>query len=217
MRANVVTNPVQDEPCAVLHDSRFRRLVGSEAWGELRPAIRARFGKRLEGSTVAIYRGEIIAARMNFAGRLLAQLCRTIGAPLPLWCETGVPAVVIVSEDIATAGQRWTRVYHRHHGAPQAIVSAKAFAGPTGLEEHIGRGFGMALRVMASPDCLIFASEHYFWQLGSLRLRLPRWLTPGQTTVTHRDIGGGEFSFELNLHHPWLGELIHQTALFCDG
>ncbi len=202
---------------AELLDSRFRRLIGSAAWAALRPAIRARFGKRLAGADVAIYSGEISETRMSLAGRILAQLCRLIGAPLPLFREIGVAAVVIVSEDEASGGQRWTRVYHRRRGAPQVIVSAKAFAGPTGLEEHIGRGFGMALTVTAAPDRLCFASEHYFWKVGDWRLRLPRWITPGQTTVTHRDLGQNQFVFELELRHRLFGQLIWQSAMFRDG
>lgn len=202
---------------AELLDSRFRRLIGGEAWGRLRPAIQRRFGKRLQGAAVAIYRGEIVEARISVAGRALAMLCRLIGAPLPLHRDIGVPAVVIVSEDVALAGQRWTRVYHRHRGAPQTIVSAKAFEGPTGLEEHVGGGFGMALTIEAAPDRLAFVSDHYFWMLGKARLRLPAWLCPGRTTVTHRDLGGGVFGFDLELRHPWFGLLLRQSALFRDG
>lgn len=202
---------------ADVHDSRFRRLIGREAWEQLRPAIRHRFSKRLHGVEVAIYRGEIAETRMSRSGRVLAILCRLIGAPLPLYRDASVPAVVIVSEDLDLGGQRWTRVYHRHRGSPQTIVSAKAFAGPTGLEEHIGGGFGMALTIEARPDALLFHSDHYFWKWGGMRLRIPAWLSPGRTTVTHRDLGAGTFAFDLELRHALLGLLVRQHALFRDG
>ena len=202
---------------AQLHDSRFRRLIGGEAWEQLRPEIRQRFGKRLQGAGVAIYRGEIVETWTSLAGQALALLCRLIGGPLPLYRACGVPAVVIVSEDEQCRGQRWTRVYHRCKGAPQVIVSAKAFAGPTGLEEHVGGGFGMALTIEAAPDRLVFVSDHYFWKCGGRRLPLPAWLSPGRTTVTHRDLGGGTFAFDLELRHGWFGVLVRQNAIFHDG
>lgn len=198
------------------YDSRFRRLLPRNAWDGLQPAIQRRFSKRLSGVEVAVYRGQSIDTRMSALGWLLAQFCRLIGAPLPLHCDRDVPAVVVVSEDGTTGGQRWTRVYHRHRGNPQVINSAKVFGGSTGLEEHIGGGIGMALRVAAEPDRLHFISDHYFVRLGRVRLRLPNWLAPGRTVVTHRDLGRGRFAFDLDLRHPLFGELMHQHAVFRD-
>jgi hypothetical protein len=198
------------------YDYRFRRLIPNDAWRALRPAIRHRFSRRLEGTAVAIYAGEVVETGLSAAGWLLAQLCRLIGAPLPLHREAGVPAVVVVSEDLASGGQRWTRVYHRRRGAPQVINSAKTFAGPTGLEELIGGGIGMALWVEAAEDRISFVSSGYFLKLGRRRLPIPGALCPGRTTVTHRDLGDGAFAFDLEVVHPWFGALIHQHALFRD-
>lgn len=202
-------------PCPA-YDSRFRQLVPKDAWAKLRPAIQRRFSKQLQGNDIALYAGEIIETRRNLVGKLLAALCRFIGAPLPLYDDTNVPAVVIVSEDRDTGGQRWTRIYHRQSGAPQVINSAKSFSGSTGLEEWIGGGFGMALTVEAEPDRLCFRSQHYFVAFGDHRLRLPRWMTPGETLVVHRDLGEGRFAFDLELKHPLLGILIAQHAIFRD-
>ncbi len=204
--------PAGSEP----YDSRFRRLLGNAAWNQLPEAVRSRFSHRMRGSEVALYAGEIVETRIAFAGWLLSQLCRLIGAPLPLHPDAGVPAVVVVSEDPASAGQQWTRIYHRHRGPPQLIVSAKTFSGPTGLEEHLGWGIGMALRVTAGADRLVFDSEHYFWRLGKWRFTLPGWLEPGHTRVTHRDLGDGSFAFDLEVVHPLFGRLIDQQVLFHD-
>lgn len=197
-------------------DLRFRLLLGEAAWARLPAAVQARFSKRLGPNVVALYRGIVVETRLSRMGWLLAQCLRPMGAPLPLRSGRGGAAIVCVSEDAATGGQCWSRLYASAHGLPQVIHSAKAFAGPTGLEEHIGMGIGMALDVVASADGLTFTSAYYFWKIGRLRMRLPSWMTPGCTTVVHRDLGAGHFAFDLSVRHPWFGELVHQHALFED-
>ena len=120
-------------------------------------------------------------------------MARLIGGPLPIGDRYHVPSIVTVTEDAATGGQIWTRIYARRNGFPQVIHSAKRFAGPTGLEEYVGFGVGMALRIVRRRAALLFRSAGYFLQLGRLKLALPAWLTPGALTVTHTDLGGGEF------------------------
>jgi hypothetical protein len=61
---------------------------------------------------------------------------------------------------------------------------------------------------------LHFHSDHYFFQLGRLRLRLPPALSPGNLTISHVDFGAEWFAFVLVLEHPLLGEIISQTGLF---
>ncbi len=201
---------------APLGDLRFRALMGAEQWASLAPAIRRRFSKRLAGSRTAVYAGTIGETRMTRLGWLLAQAARLVGGPLPLSRDPGVPATVTVTEDAATGGQVWTRIYGRRRGFPQVIHSAKRFRGPTGLEEYLGHGFGMALTVDGAGDALTFRSDHYFVQLSGRRVRLPRWLGPGVTTVSHVDHGDGRFTFTLELRHPRFGVLIRQTGMFRD-
>jgi len=208
MPAPVATGP--------LGDLRFRALMGADQWASLAPAIRRRFSKRLADSRSAVYAGRIVETRMTRLGWLLAQAARPVGAPLPLSREAGVPATVTVTEDPASGGQFWTRIYGRRRGFPQVIHSAKRFRGPTGLEEYLGYGFGMALTVDGAGDTLSFRSAHYFVQLFGRRFRLPRWLGRGETTVNHIDHGDGSFAFILELRHPRFGLLIRQTGLFHD-
>lgn len=94
------------------------------------------------------------------------------------------------------------------------IHSSKRFCGPTGLEEYVGRGIGVALRVAVEDEALHFLSDHYFLSAGRLRLRFPRWLSPGRLRVSHIDCNHGCFAFVLAVDHPLLGELVRQTALF---
>jgi hypothetical protein len=199
---------------ALLHDLRFSALLGAEAWARLPHAIRERFGRRLGGGAAITYAGQIVESRRNAVGRLAAEACRLIGAPLPLHDRIGAPAVVTVIEDGVSGGQFWTRLYGCPHGFPQVIHSSKRFAGPTGLEEYLGLGFGIALTLSADHEALRFHSDHYFLGLGRWRWRLPDWLGPGRLTITHLDKGDGAFAFVLDLHHPLGGELISQTGLF---
>ena len=203
---------VEDEP--IPPDPRFGALLGPALWARLPAAVRRRFGKRLAPGASVTYAGVIVESRHTRLGTVLAQACRLIGAPLPLSDDIGAAAVVTLTEDGATGGQFWTRIYARTRGFPQVIHSSKRFSGPTGLEEYLGRGFGLALTVSGDETGLRFHGDHYFLALGGLRWRLPRWLEPGALTVGHIDRGDGWFAFVLSLRHPLLGELVHQTGLF---
>lgn len=202
-------------PETAVHDLRFCALLG-EAWAGLPPPVRTRFAKRLLPGRSVTYTGTIAACTMHPVGWILAQAGRLIGAPLPLDREAGVAAVVTVTEDGASGGQVWTRMYARPRGFPQVIHSAKRFAGPTGLEEYLGAGFGIALTVHATAVGIRFSSDHYFLRLGRLRLRLPCWLAPGALTIDHEDMGEGRFAFILTLRHRLLGEIIRQVGHFRD-
>jgi Domain of unknown function (DUF4166) len=197
-----------------LRDVRFRALLSEGDWAQLPPATRRRFSKRLADGNTAIYVGEVVEVAFSRLGWWLAQIARLLGGPLPTGTETGVPSIVTVTEDTATAGQIWTRIYARRHGFPQVIHSSKRFAGPTGLEEYVGHGVGMALRVAADGNALRFRSAGYFLQIGWMRLRLPAFLTPGVLTVTHTDLGSGAFRFTLEIIHSRFGTLIYQSAIF---
>lgn len=196
-------------------DSPFARLLG-ERWLFLPPATRRRFLRKIAAGACVTYIGEVTECRMRVAGWLLAQAARLAGAPLPLGTDTGVSASVSVTADADGRGQFWTRQYGRRRSFPQVIHSMKRFAGPTGIEEYLGLGLGIALRLEEAGGALLFVSDHYFVKLAGLRLRIPRRLEPGALTVGHLDIGGGRFVFSLDLIHPWLGELVHQLCVFAD-
>jgi hypothetical protein len=197
-----------------LGDLRFRALLSDDEWFALPAATRARFSKRVESGDTAVYVGRVTEIAMNRAGRLLVQLARIIGGPFPTSLDTGTASVVTVTENTTSGGQTWTRLYARRKGVPQIIHSTKLFAGPTGLEEHVGGGVSMQLKVRARDGNLIFYSRDYFLSLGRLRFAIPGWLTPGALTVVHADTGDGWFTFTLDVEHPHLGTLIHQCVLF---
>lgn len=195
----------------------FRYLLGDAAWQRLPLDTRTRFERHIDASVCVTYVGEITECRISRAGWLLANLARIIGGPLPLSDEIGMPACVTVTEDMAGGGQYWTRQYGRPDHFPQVIHSAKRFAGPTGIEEYLGLGFGIALRLAERDGALLFHSDHYYWKAFGLRLRIPHWLVPGDLTIGHVDCGGGRFAFTLDLHHRLAGELVQQVGLFADA
>jgi hypothetical protein len=201
----------------LLDDRRFHNLLPDEEWGRLPLAIWRRFSKRLADGETVVYVGTVEEASFSRAGWWLAQLARLIGGPLPTGAEAGVPMVVAVTEDAASGGQIWTRMCARSNGFPQVIHSAKRFAGPTGLEEYVGYGVSMALLISVEHEALVFRSVGYSLQIGPLRVPLPPWLTPGDLTVTHSDLGGGTFRFSLDIVHPRFGKLIRQSAVFMEA
>ena len=198
-------------------DLRFRRLLSAEDWARLPTAVKDRFTKRLRGGASVVYRGEVADTRMNALGYLFAQALRIVGGPLPIdRAAAGTAAVVTVTEDPKSNGQFWTRQYNRARGFPQVVQSAKAFAGPTGLEECVGYGIGMSLRLRVEGNSLLFESDRYFVTVFGRRFYLPVILAPGQLVVGHHDKGAGRFEFTLEIHHPLFGELVYQRAVFTD-
>lgn len=201
---------------AALADLRFCALLGESAWAELPEPVRRRFSKRLSPGEIAFYRGRVTATELSRAGRILSFLAHAIGAPLPLADGATGPAIVAVTEDASLGGQSWTRIYSRPGRAPQTIHSTKRFRGATGLEEYVGYGIGMSLKVSVEAGTLVFRSKAYFLEIGRMRWRIPRALEPGRMQITHQDEGSGTFSFRLSLDHPLFGRLVHQLAYFSD-
>jgi hypothetical protein len=195
-------------------EPRFRALLAASDWMALPIPVRRRLAKLISGTAATVYVGEVIETRMSCAGWLLAQAARLIGGPLPISREANTPSVVTITEDVAGQGQHWTRLYARRRGFPQVIRTSKRFAGPTGLEEYIGCGLGMALTVGVDHGSLIMRAAHYFLQIWRWRLMLPNWASPGALAVAHLNLDDGCFRFTLQISHPQLGPLIEQTAVF---
>lgn len=201
-----------------LGDIRFRSLLSHADWNALPTAVRARFSKRVKGGESTVYKGYVAQTVMNRAGRIFANLARIIGTPLPLdRYNENAPAVVTVTEDADYQGQFWSRQYGNAHGFPQIIQSSKQFSGPTGLEEYIGYGIGMTLRLAVEDEALAFYSERYFLRVRGRRVWLPKWLSTLALRVGHADHGDGWFEFSLELKHPWFGKLMDQRVMFRDA
>lgn len=196
----------------------FAALLPASKWRRLPEAIRRRFSYCAAGNGVISYRGVVVQQKANVAGWLITQAARLIGAPLP-FSVCGPASVTITSlpaHGHAPAGQIWSRQYGRKTGFPQVIHSVKRFAGPTGLEEYLGAGFGIALRLDADGESLDFLSDHYFLMIAGRRFRLPRWLSPGNLKIGHIADGEDHFAFTLKLSHRLFGDMIEQSCIFKD-
>jgi hypothetical protein len=199
---------------AELGDLRFRALLGAAEWARLPAAVRRRFSTKAYAGQSLVFVGQVTESRMSWIGWVLAQVCRLIGGPLPTGSDTGVASVVTITDDAREGGQIWTRLYSRGAGFPQVIHSAKRFAGPTGLEEHLGYGVGMTLAVAVEAESLVFRSVRYFFEIAGWRFYLPDWLTPGRLTVRHTPIDQTRFVFSLAIDHRRFGRILHQAVQF---
>jgi hypothetical protein len=197
----------------VFVETRFSRLAG-HSWMRLPAPIRRRFSRHLADGQRIVYLGEVAATHMTIVGRVVAQLARLVGAPLPLEASGCVPVTVIVTGSERLCGQVWTRIYDRAHGFPQVIQSVKRFGGATGLEEIVAHGVGMRLKLGVRNRALVFRSAGYFIRCLGVQLSLPNWLTPGVIEVVHQEESAGQFSFSLSVTHPWAGHVIDQRAFF---
>lgn len=204
-------------PSEPKRDDRYRDLIGDVCWQRLPEAVRRRFSRHLVDGAQIVYRGEVVAVELSRLGAAIAQLARLAGGPLPFTRDALGPCVVVVTEDTKLGGQVWSRSYPRPGAFPQVIHSAKRFAGPTGLEEYLGLGIVMRLALAEEEGQLVFRSAGYGLEIGRWRIGLPRWLTPGDCTVTHRAETDDRFSFTLTLDHPLFGRLLRQVAFFVDA
>ena len=216
-RQQLVRRRPDEAPRSPAKNGSFRKLVGELAWRRLPRPVQARFERELAPGESAVYVGEVAETRMTFVGWLWAQIARLAGSPLPLRGIARAAAAVVVTEDLERNGQAWTRLYHENGRLPQVIRSTKRFAGPTGLEECVGAGIGMALVASVESRAMVFRSAEYFWRIGGRRVHIPDWLTPGRIAVIHREERQGRFSFTLVVAHPWFGETIRQVGFFRDA
>ncbi len=197
-------------------DWRMRDLTGEGAWAQLPLIVQRRFSVPPARGIPKLYKGRVLETRLSWAGWVLAQAARLLGAPIPLDHGATGSSTVSVTEDEAIGGQVWTRVYARSGRFPQVIHSAKRFRGPTGLEEYIGSGVCMELAVTVERGRLIFRSQRYVLQWRGRRIRIPALVCPGRMEIVHEQVSPSQFSFLLTLNHPWFGMLLRQEALYCD-
>lgn len=196
-------------PCVPVSSPSYASLLGP-SWGQLPMRTRTRFGVERE---MVCYHGRVVVSDCTLLGRLYRQLARLVGSPLPFDDTIGPATVVVMATGRGSSS--WTRIYRRN-GRAQAIRSVKRFAGPTELEEYLGLGLCMALRLRVDNASLLFESAGYSLAVGKVRIPVPSWLTPGRLLVRSTELAAPCFRFCLTLTHPRFGEVLRQEAVFED-
>ncbi len=184
------------------------RLLGGD-WYRLHPSVQARFAH--EPEQPVLYEGVMETVHCSRAGWLFAQLTRLIGNPLAAHRGRNIPMQVRLTKREG-GGVWWQRTYG--FTRPFTVISAKRENAKGQLCEYVGMGFGMRLRVYAKDGALHFFSERYFWEIAGRQIPLPYWLSPGQTHVSHTDLGSGDFRFTISMDHRQLGRTFYQTGIF---
>lgn len=193
-------------------DDTYRKLLGPFQWRRLKPEVRARFSQKPAPADEIRYVGNM-QVRQSFFGALFAQACRLIGTPVAPY--TGDNALVDVALRLDQAGGVVWRRYYRFSRRREALVSSTKRVNDSGiLEEHVGCGFSMQLKVFEQDGNLHFLSQAYHWRVGEVKIRLPMLLTPGATHVIHEQVSGERFRFILRVTHPLLGETFYQEGEF---
>ena len=195
----------------------YRDLLGARAWARLEPEVRQRFSVKPVGAERILYSGVMQRVELSFMGWLFAQLCRLFGTPLAPHRGEDVRMQIALTWDENLHGVTWHRTYYFVPDREFTVCSTKS-RGPDGdLIEHIGHGFSMRLALSEQHGKLLFTSTRYEVEIGGRSIRVPAFLTPGVTTVTHEQIAGDRFRFSLSVVHPLLGQTIFQEGEFHSG
>ena len=209
MTRSLTTSP---PATAVPRSLALPTLVGAAAWARLPAAVRRRFGVD-HGAATYVGRMEL---RCSPVGRVFAALSRLFGSPLSGVTSAAVPTSVRVFDD-GRGGMVWERSFHADGvRAPHVVRSIKQRGADGGLVERTDGGLAMALDVSEEGGALVFESRRFTLMLGRLRLPVPAFMTPGTCRVTHTDLGGGLFRFDLDMVHPLWGHTFHQSGVFAD-
>lgn len=183
--------------------------LGPIAWSSLTPDIRRRMSAH-----DACFVGTMERVEWTRIGQLLAYLAAPFGRPLALSTGRDVPVRIRVS-NAENGGTSWIRDYF-FPGKPCTVQTVKRTDAAGMLVECLGGWLQMHLELRGANDTLVFESGRYSFGIGAARVTLPRWLSPGRTTVRHVDLGDGTFSFELLIDHPRFGRIVYQYGRFGD-
>ena len=187
----------------------LRTALGTE-WRHLHPDICARF-TLAPGATRQSFTGVMSEIDRSTVGWLIARVIAFVHV-LPAARARDVPFEFNLSP---ASGAGWIkeRLYHFSDGDFE-FRSVMSLAHNGELIEQFPYGLGMRIKLAAQDDKLYFLDDGYFLRAGALRLPLPRWLSVGRFTLTHRNIDRDNFTVEINLEHPLLGRLFHQHGRF---
>jgi len=190
----------------------LRTSLGAD-WQHLHPDIRARF-TLASGETCQTFTGTMGEINRSALGWLIAKLIAFVRI-LPATRAHNVPFEFNLAPAL-NGGWIKERLYRFQEGCFQ-FRSVMSIAANGDLVEQFPYGLGMKIKLGAEDDKLYFRDDGYFLRLGTicvLKLPLPRWLTVGRFTLTHRNIDREHFTVEISLDHPLFGRLFYQYGAF---
>ncbi len=203
-------------PIITDQQTQFSKLLPTRDWLSLPPAIRRRFASPLKPNESALYHGHVIETKISAIGLIIAHCARFFGSPLPFERGATKVATVRVTASANKSGQCWTRLYERQGKFPHVSHSFKRFAGKTGLEEYMGYGLGIGLKMHVEESALVFQSAFYFIQFLGQKITIPSAFFIGTIKLIHKEKTPTSFSITFQLKHPLFGLLIHQKIFFHD-
>src|SRR5690606_22278130 len=133
-----------------------------------------------------------------------AYAIKFTGALLP-YVGHDVPVDIIVSTHSDRAGVFKQRTYFFPGKKPFTFNSRMLMGGNGELLEYVGAGLGMKIRIEAKDGNLHFRDDGYFIELFGRRISLPRFLSPGNTYLVHKDMGEKKFHIMIDISHPLYG------------
>lgn len=187
----------------------YAGLLGASAYRRVVPDVRARMANHR-----ATFEGTMERVELSRVGRALAWLATPFGRPLATSTGRDVPVRVDVFPALG-GGDTWRRRYDFGPGHMVEVRSVKRLNASGLLVECLGKWLQMELTLVEEAGAMVFESTAYRVLLGSISFTLPSWCNPGRTRVVHRDLGNGQFRFELSITHPQLGRLATQGGTFC--
>jgi hypothetical protein len=190
----------------------LRAALGT-SWQQLHPHIRARF-TLAPGASRQRFTGSMREIERSALGWLIAKLIAFVRI-LPAQRARDVPFEFNLS---AAPGGGWIKERLYHFASGRFEFRSVMGIEPTGeLIENFPCGLCMKIRLAADADALYFLDDGYFLRLGrarKLRLPIPRWLSVGRFTLTHRNLDRDHFMVSISLQHPLFGRLFYQHGTF---
>jgi len=190
----------------------FRSQLGTD-WALLSPNIQARFEHDPPVGTVVRYKGTMEVIRCTWVGKLIARLVQHTGALMPYDGEE-VPVDIEVWTERSAPDVFKRRTYYLPDRRPFIFRSRMRLDGNKKLIEYVGGGFGMFITVQVNDRHLEFTDSGYFLQIDSIRIPIPRVLSPGDVYLLHEDMGPTTFRITIDIRHPWYGALFFQRGTF---
>lgn len=190
----------------------FKSQVG-ENWKNLSPNIQKRFDTDPPHNKPLKYDGIMTRVECSVLGKIFANLIRFSGALLP-YSGTNVPVDIEVYTKPDRLDIFKNRVYFFPSKKPFTFKSNMCLDKNGDVLEFVGFGLGMKIIVFEKEGNLHFKDNGYFWQIGRLRIPLPRLLTPGNTYLIHSDMGEKQFGILIDITHPLFGRMYYQEGIF---